>query len=146
MGVPDDFPEVAVGVVEVAGIDPPGPVVRLGDRGAGELRPAEQLVDLLPALHELTEAERACLRREEVDFGVQRKVAAGVQAEDQAVVELEQCHRTVRARALVGPVGPDDPFGCEAKAVTVKGERALEVVDSECDDVHAWLHGAHLLM
>ena len=60
--VMDDFPEVSVGVAEVAGVDAPGAVVNLGDRRPRCLGFREQRVDLVTDCDDLAEAEFAALR------------------------------------------------------------------------------------
>src|SRR5438045_621375 len=56
--VPDDLPEVSIGIAEVSRVDPAGPFVRLLGQGcAGGLGPREHGVDLLFARNELAEAE-----------------------------------------------------------------------------------------
>src|SRR5262249_29722375 len=95
-GVPDDLPEMAVGVAEVAGIDPPGPVVRRRDARARGRGSRKNLVDLGAAPNELAEAELPALSAADGKLCVLREVAASVEAEEQAALELEQRGRTAR--------------------------------------------------
>src|SRR4029077_16738462 len=68
--IPDDLPEVAVGVTEVPGIDSPGTVMRCCDRRACSLGLAQQLVDLLSGSDELAKTELGALRRSGIELSV----------------------------------------------------------------------------
>src|SRR5262249_49867788 len=139
-GVPDDLPEMAVEIAEVAGIDPPRPLVRRGDACARGLGLREKLVDLGAAADELAEAELAALRSLDGKLRVLRQVAAPVEAEEQPAFELEQRGRSAGAGPLVRPLAADDAGRLEPEAVAVEGERPLEIVDGQRDHVEARLH------
>src|SRR5579862_1653339 len=87
-GIPDDFPEMAVRVSEISGVDSPRAVMRFRGRRARSFGLAEELVDLCSGADELPETELAALLWPEVDFSVFGEVAACVEAEDQAALEL----------------------------------------------------------
>src|SRR5262249_31174447 len=107
-GIPDDLPEMAVQVSEVAGIDPPRSFVWRSDARAGGLRLSQELVDFGAAPDELAEAELAALRTPAGDPCVLCEVAARVETEEQPAVELEQGDGAVGAGSLVGPLATDD--------------------------------------
>src|ERR1700759_42244 len=77
--VPDDLPEVAVGVLEVARINAPRPVVgRVGDGGPGRPGLGDDLVDLGPAVDYVPDAELSgspCGQRNESVLG---QLGAGI--------------------------------------------------------------------
>jgi hypothetical protein len=75
--------------------------VRLRDCRARELSLVKQFVDLVATLYELAEAEFASRRRTKLDFSVASEIVARVQAQNQAVVELEECNGAARAGASV---------------------------------------------
>src|SRR5207253_1628554 len=88
--VPDDFPEVTVGVAEVAGIDSPRAFVSLVGQGrAGFLGPRKQSVDLRPLADDVSNAELARGWRGWWDARVLRELHARIEREDQAASELE---------------------------------------------------------
>src|SRR6266542_6051432 len=80
--VPDDLPEVSVGVAEVAGVDPPRAIVGLAREGrAGFFGLGQQRIHLGSVLDELSDAELARLRWSEGNVGVLGEFAAGVERE-----------------------------------------------------------------
>src|SRR5258708_5351905 len=89
-GVPKDFPEVAVGILEVSRVDAPGPVVRfVGDGCSGCSGLFEDLVDLGARGDRVPDAELAGLRRDEWDKGVFGELGAGIYRQHQPTVEME---------------------------------------------------------
>ena len=124
--VPDDLPEVSVGIAEIAGVDPPGTIVRSpGDSRAG-----------LPRLGRARRRPRLCsatswpMLNSPVFGGPKRNVgvlgefAAGVEREHEAASEPEHHDGAGRVGLLVDELGGDDAVGLEPEAVAVEGERA----------------------
>src|SRR2546430_10570640 len=88
--IPDDLPEVTVRIAEVTGVDAPGSIARWGDGRARSFGLLEQPVNLVAAPYQLGEAEPTAPPRVNVDLCVLGQVCAGIQAENQTTVELEQ--------------------------------------------------------
>src|SRR5581483_5622016 len=138
--VPDDLPEMPVRIAEVAGVDAPGSVMgRRHDRAGGSGLP-ESPVDFGAARDQLAEAELADLRRAGGYRRVLGELGTRVEGEQKPVLEREDDDRARRARLLVDEVGRDHALRLQAEAVAIEDERAVEVVDCECDDVQARLH------
>src|SRR5205823_748122 len=88
--VPDDLPEVSVGVAEVAGVDPPRAIVGSSrESRAGLFGLGQQRIDLGSALDELSDAELARLRWSEGNVGVFGEFAARIEREHEAAFESE---------------------------------------------------------
>src|ERR1700728_13303 len=95
--VVENLPEVPVGIAKVAGVDPPGTVVRLvGERGSSGLGLGEQGVDLGLARDRVPDTDLAALRRTERDLRVLRQLGPGVETQDQSAPELEHRDRPGR--------------------------------------------------
>src|SRR5439155_26970543 len=139
--VPDDLPEVSVGVAEVAGVDPPRAIVgspresRASSFGLGQ-----QHIDLGAALDELSDAELARLRWPDGNVGIFGEFAARIEREHEAAFEPEYHDRARGVCLFVEELGGDDAGCFEAEAVAVEGERAVEIADGKCDHVDVRFH------
>src|SRR5690606_18118512 len=133
--IPDNFPDMAVRVLKIAGIAAPESVVRRLDdgstRGGGgrhhsiHLRPGRNIV---PERH-FRRAVRA-----ERKAGIVRDAAARPQRKPQAGLELNEHHGAMFEFAA------DDALGGETEAIAVKAQRSVEIVDADGDDGNARLH------
>src|SRR5262249_33875360 len=138
--VPDDLPEVAVGIAEVAGIDPPRSLVWRCDARTGRLRFRKELVDIGATPDELAKAELAALRTPDGNRCILREVAARVEAEEEASFQLEQRDGPAGAGSLVCPFAADDAGRLEAESVAVEREGTLEIFDGQRDHIQTRLH------
>src|ERR1700722_18482777 len=146
-GVPDDLPEVAVGILEVSRVDAPGPVVRwVGDGCSGRLGLRDDLVDLGPAGHHMPDAELAGLRRGQGDQGVFGQLGARIYRQHEPAVEVEHRRGPVGNSLVACELGTDQPFSLEAQPVAVERQGAVEVSYREGDDMDARLHGRFLIV
>src|SRR5437763_9083368 len=121
--IPDDLPEVSVGVAEVAGVDAPGAVMGRRHDRAGGSGLFENPVDVAAARDQLTEAEVSALRWAVGYCRVLGEFATRVEAEDEPALELADDDCARRARPLVYEVGCDDARRPETAAVRMGGER-----------------------
>src|SRR5436190_15125011 len=138
--IPDDLPEVSVGVAEVAGVDAPGAVMgRRHDRAGGSSL-FENPVDVGAARDQLTEAEFSALRWAGGYCRVLGEFTTRLEGEDEPALELEDDDCARRARLLIYGVGCDDALRLQTEAVAIEDERAFEVVDGEGDDIETRLH------
>src|SRR6266576_216083 len=128
--VPNDLPEVSVGVAEVAGVDPPRAIVGSPSEGrAGLFGLGQHRMDLALALDELSDAELARLRWPEGNVGVLGEFAARIEREHEAAFESEDHDRARCVGLFVDDLGGDDAGRLEAEAVAVEGERAVQIAD-----------------
>src|SRR5438046_7099906 len=138
--IPDDLPEVSVGVAEVAGVDSPGAVMGRRHDRAGGSGLFENPVDVGAARDQLTEAEFSTLRWAGGYCRVLGEFATRVEGEEEPALEREDDDCARRARLLVYEVGCDDALRLQTEAVTIEDERAFEVVDGEGEDIETRLH------
>src|SRR4051812_16904882 len=121
--VPDDFPEVSVGVAEVAGVDPPRAIVGLACKSRpGLLGLGQQHIHLSSVFDKVSDAQLARLRLSEGNAGVLGEFAAGVEREGEAASEVEHHDRTSCVGLFVDELGGDNATRLQAEAVAVEGE------------------------
>jgi hypothetical protein len=139
--VPDDLPEVAVGIAEVPRIDPPGAVVRLVGHGCtGGSRSSDDRVDLVLARNDLADAELTGLRTLQRNAGVLRQLRPRPDGQDESALQLEHRDGACGALVVAREFGAEDARRIEPEAVAVERERPLEIVDRERDDIDAGFH------
>ena len=132
---------MSVRVAEVAGVDPPRPVVRLvRESCAGRFGSAEQSVDVRLVLDDVSDAELSCPRCADRDVGVLCQLGARVESQDEAVIEVEHddCAGSGVVAALV--FGADHTARAETESIAIEGERAFQVVHREREHVDAGFH------
>src|SRR5690606_30314597 len=134
--IPDHFPQVPVGILEVARVAAPEGLLRRLHDGRSRLPGLLQHgIDLFPAQHVVSEGELRRARPARRQSGVvgdararpDRKPEAGLQVEegDGAMLELPA----------------DDAFGVQAETVAVEMQGPLQIIHANGDDGHAGLHG-----
>ena len=132
---------MAVRVAEIAGVDPPRPVVWLVcECCAGRFGSAEQPVDVRLVLDDVSDAELSCLGFAERDVGVLCQLGARVESQDKAVIEME--HDDCAGSGIVAALelGADHAGRAETESIAVEGERAFQVVDREREHMDAGFH------
>ena len=124
--VPGDLPQVAVGVVEVAGIAAPEPVAGgVRDDGAGGRGLAHHRVDLFLGGDIVADRDGTQPAGGRGDPRFLGERCAGIERQDQPARELEE------GDGAVIELLPDDALGRQAEAVAVVGRGALEIVDGQ---------------
>src|SRR5438445_6231476 len=108
-GVPDDLPEMPVGIAEVPGVDPPRTFVRLfGHCCARSPSLREQPVHIVPARHQVPDAELTRHRLSELEVRVLRELHPWVESERDSSFELEHRGSTRRRRLVTLELRADD--------------------------------------
>src|SRR5262249_15842549 len=125
-GVPDDFPEVAVGVTKVAGVDPPRAFVSLiGQDCASFLCLREETVYLRLGSNDMSDAELARRWWARGNVRVLGELPARVDREDQTIVELEHHDRSGRVGVVSLVLVGDDALRRESESVPVERQCSL---------------------
>src|SRR6266516_3927317 len=107
-GVPDDLPEMPVGIAEVPGVDAPGTFVRLVGQGCpGLLGPSKQCVDLCSARDEVADAELTRGGRAEREVRVLEQFRPRVKSEGYAALQLEHRRGSRGCRLVALELGAD---------------------------------------
>src|SRR5690606_28502954 len=134
--IPDDFPQVPVRILEVAGVAAPERVGgRLDDPRPGAGRPSHHGVDIRARPDVVPEAETCRRRFRDGQTGVEGEVLPAEQREPQPTGEVEERHRAVLA------LPPDNPLGRQTESVAVEPHRTLEIRDAERNDADDGIHG-----
>src|SRR5689334_17136902 len=135
VGFPGDLEQVTVGIGEIPGVNAKRPHMRwCCQRAASGFDLREQPVDLRLRPGGDTQAELGRAGRPGRQAGVLGQVGPLVQREQQAIVEGEDGDRPIGAGELVVELPPNYALGRPAHAVTVKGDRPVEVVHRESDE------------
>jgi len=138
--VPDGFPEVAVGVAEIAGIAAvEGVGGGLDDGGAGGFGLGHHPVDRVAAGDIVAEREAGGAARGDGEPGVMGEVGLFPEREPEPAGKVEKGHSAMLE------LGADDAPGRKSQPVAVEGERGLEVVDGKRQHGKAGLHRRLLL-
>src|SRR6266498_5382633 len=140
-GVPQDLPEVAVGVAEIARVDAPGTVVRWrGQRRSGRFGLGEQRIHRSLVSDRVADAELAAVGGAWLDRRVLCQLRARPHGKDEAVLQLEHRHGPGGIGVVADELGADNSGRLQAEPVAIELDRSIEVVDGEGDDVDAGLH------
>src|SRR3712207_2484815 len=95
-GIEDHFPQVTIGIREVARVAAPERGLRrLDDGGARQTRTLHRGIGLLRAAHVVTEAERRRARRRWRDARIMREILAGEEGELRPRLQIEKRDRAM---------------------------------------------------
>src|SRR5688572_14153460 len=118
--VPGDLPDVAVRILEAAGVTAPERVTRgPDDRCARTLRLVHDRVHFGLRGDVMADRELGCARRGQGKVRIVRDAPARPEGELQAGLQFEKGHRTMLELLA------DDAFGLEPEAVAVEPQRPL---------------------
>lgn len=135
--VVDSLPEMAVGVLEVAGIAAPeGLLRRFHDSRAGLPRPLHDGIDLRLAGDVVAQRELGRAATAERDAGIVRDVAAREERQLQARLQVEE------GDGALLELRAEDALGRETQAVAIEADGRFEIVDAEGNDAErgvSWL-------
>ena len=133
--IPNHFPQMPIGIAEVARIAAVERLLRLlDDLGAGAAGLRHHCVDLLAAGDIVADGERRGADRRLGKAGVVRDVVLRPDSELHPAGQLEERHGAVLELAA------DYTFGRQPEAVAIEGQRPLEIGDAEGEDGNAGHH------
>src|ERR1043165_8917702 len=132
--IPRNFPEMLIGVSEIACVPAPEGFLRgLDDRRARGFRFSHDLVHFLLRANVVREVDVGRDRLAGGQPRVVRQALARPEREAQAVREIEERHRAVLELLA------DDALGFPAEAVAIEAHGAVEIGDAERDERDARL-------
>src|SRR5262249_37584631 len=113
--VPNDLPQVPVGILEIAMIAAPKRILTgLDDPRPGLPGRLHHFVDLIFAVYKVADAEFGGARWRGIDLGIKSKVITGENGEFHPCFELEEGYRTMLELCS------DDPFRGQPQTVAVE--------------------------
>jgi len=139
--VEDDFPQMIVRVLEVAGIAAPKGLLRgLDEAGAGSDRLAHHRIDFHFAADIVANGKFRRAARSPGNSRIMGDVAALEEREFDAELEFKEHHRAMLELL------PDDAFGRKPEPVTIELQRCVKVIDAYRQHADPRFHERYLLL